>query len=338
MKIMDGLNGKNLLLVAGVLVLALFALSLFLQPNQQSNEASTETLFTVKVGYLPVLNSLPLFVAADSGMFESEGMNVELVRFEAPPQIIDALIAGRIDAAAPSAATGIIALSEVKKPGAMKIFAFSCSTKGALSDELLVAKNSTISTIADLKGKKLGIIPGIQFITIAKKILMENGMQPSDVTLVEIPVPNQLAALQSGGVDAILTLEPTATIGGQKGISRVLVANPIVRYVAEPWCGGAGVISTRFLESKPTEARAFARIIDSAIEKTKSDPAGSRSSLARNLNLPEDVAQKVPFPEWVGTNYRDSGITAAYQKFVDVFFELNVTQSRVDVGRLLLEG
>lgn len=333
---LDGLDGKNLLLLAGVLVLALFALSLFLQPKQQSNEASTETLFTVKVGYLPILNSLPLFVAVDQGLFAKRGIDVELVRFEAPPQMNDALIAGRIDAS-PSAATGIVALSDIKKPGAIKIFSFACSTKDALSDELLVARNSTISSISGLKGHKLGILPGIQFITIAKKILIENGLQPSDVALVEIPVPNQLAALQSGGVDALLTLEPTATIGEQKGVSRVLVANPMVKYVAEPWCSGAGVVSATFLESNPIEARAFVGAIYEAIGMTGTDPAGSRSSLVKYLNLPEAVAQKVPFVDWVGTGYRDPAITAAYQKFADVFFELNVTQSRIDVSVLLLE-
>lgn len=332
---LDITNKKTFILIGSFLVVIVVLASLALlqlQPQQQDTENPT----IVKVGYLPVLNSLPLFVAVEQGMFEKEGMKVELFRFESPPQIIDALITGRIDAAAPSAASGIITLSDIKNPDSIKVFAFSCSTKDALSDELLVSKNSHINSINDLKGKKLGIIPGIQFMTVAKKILIKNGLQPSDVTLVEIPVPNQLAALQAGGVDALLTLEPTSTIGEQKNISKVLVANPMVKYVSDPWCGGAGAISTSFLKSKPNEARAFVKIIHEAVDETETN-ADSREYLVKYLSLPETIAQKVPFPDWVGKNYLDPKIAESYQEFADVFFELNVTQSKPDVSGLFLQ-
>jgi len=160
-------------------------------------------------------------------------------------------------------------------------------------------------------------------------------VDPSEVTLVELPVPSQLPALASGGVDAVLTLEPIGTIGTQKNVSRFLVASPMVRYVANPWCGGAGVISARFMRERPEKAEAFVRVMRRAIVETQAN-SSTKTYLVKYLDLPESVAEEVPLSLMVSSNGADPGIILAYQKFVDVFYEMNVTDRRVDVEEFLL--
>ncbi len=322
------LNNKTLLLLA-VLAVAAIAIVAFLAFQQPAEKP------VIKAAYLPAVQSLPLFTAIEEGMFEKEGLQVEVERIESPNQIIDALVVGKVDAGAPSVAAGITAIVETKNPGALKIYSFTCGTLDNLNDELLVAKDSNIASIADLKGKKIGHIPGVQFRTMTKKILLENDVQPSDVTLVELPIPNQLPTLAAGGVDAVLTLEPTGTIGVKQGISRMLVANPMVRFVADPWCGGAGVVSGKFLKEHPEEARVFVKVMREAIEETKKNPA-TRQYLVKYLNLPESVAQEVPFPVFVSTKNLDPTIIQAYQQFADVFFELKTIDKKPDVRPLLM--
>jgi NitT/TauT family transport system substrate-binding protein len=48
----------------------------------------------VKIGYLPLTISLPTFVAVEKGLFEQEGVKVELVPFESGTMIMDALMTG----------------------------------------------------------------------------------------------------------------------------------------------------------------------------------------------------------------------------------------------------
>ncbi|MEW5955124.1 MAG: ABC transporter substrate-binding protein [Candidatus Micrarchaeota archaeon] len=299
--------------------------------------ASPHEVKPVRVAYLPVMQSLPLFVAAERGMFEAEGLEVQLQRIESPNQIIDALVSGNVDAGAPSVAAGIAAIAELQKPGSLKIYSLTCGTLERLNDELLVAKNSSIASIAELKGKRLAHLPGVQFSSMAKKILLENGVQPSEVTLVELAVPNQLPALAGGSVDAVLTLEPTGTLGEFKNVSRILVRNPMVRFVADPWCGGAGVTSAKFLSERPAEAQAFVRVMRRAIADTLHDES-ARQYLVEYLQLPESVAREAPLPLMVSAQDADAGVVAAYQKFVDVFFELNVTSARPSVSGLLWRG
>ena len=60
----------------------------------------------VTIGHLPIVPSLPTYVAMEKGFFAEEGLEVELVPFQSGTAIIDALLAGRIDANCMSAIAG----------------------------------------------------------------------------------------------------------------------------------------------------------------------------------------------------------------------------------------
>jgi NitT/TauT family transport system substrate-binding protein len=323
--------GKKII-VAAVLIIAFIVVSLatFLPQVFESTNAQT-----IKVAYLPAVQSLPLFTAMEQGMFEEAGLKVEVERIESPNQIIDALVSGKADAGAPSVAAGITAIVDTKNPGAIRVYSLTCGTLKILNDELLVAKDSGLNSISDLKGKRIGHIPGVQFSTMMNKILLENGVNPSEVTLVELPIPNQLATLSSRGVDAVLTLEPTATIGSKKGISRILVPNPMVRYVSDPWCGGAGVVSGKFFRERPEQAEAFIEVMREAIQETKRNPS-TKQYLVKYLSLDESVANETPLPLMVSTENIDEKVLDAYQKFASTFYELGVIDKQPNVREIIL--
>src|SRR3989344_5563832 len=71
----------------------------------------------VKIGYLPVVHGLPLYVAIEKGYFTEQGIAIEQVPFQAPNQIIDALLQGQLDMGSPSTAAGVTAVAESKNPG-----------------------------------------------------------------------------------------------------------------------------------------------------------------------------------------------------------------------------
>jgi NitT/TauT family transport system substrate-binding protein len=52
----------------------------------------------VKIGHLAVVPSLPTYVAMEKGFFTEQGLEVELIPFQSGTDIVDALVAGRIDA------------------------------------------------------------------------------------------------------------------------------------------------------------------------------------------------------------------------------------------------
>ncbi|MBI2529621.1 MAG: ABC transporter substrate-binding protein [Candidatus Diapherotrites archaeon] len=266
------MNKRNFILVVVCVALVAALSAVFISTTGQATILQNEDV-KIKISYLPAVQSLLLFNAVENHYFEDAGLDVEIVRFDNPGQIVDSLEAGSTDVAA-NTGTGIVGIAETKAPGNIKVFGFVCGDLQHLNDELLTRRDdASIKTIADLKGRNLGIIPGIQFKTVAKHILAENNLEVEiDVRIVELAIPLQLQALQSGQVDAVLTLEPVGTIGTEKGISQVFIASPMVRYIADPWCGGAFSISTKFMKEHPVEAKKVISILTKSVDEINASP------------------------------------------------------------------
>ncbi|MEK7065299.1 MAG: ABC transporter substrate-binding protein [Patescibacteria group bacterium] len=324
---------RKMLWVVLIAAMAIIGVTLMAHKN------TGETIITpakVKIAYLPVVQGLPLYVAIEKGYFKEAGLDVEPIKFEAPNQIIDALLSGQADFGAPGTASGITAISQAKKPNSLKIFAVIGGGSNIVNDELLVKPDSQLTSIADLKGKNLGILPGIQFRTIAKEILTKNGLVPDkDIMIVELAVPLQIQALSSGQVDALLTIEPVGTIGKAKGLAKDLIKSPMVQYISDPWYGAVGDVSTDYLEKEPETARKVIAVFAKTIDEINSNSNEMKQYLKNYTPLDETLISQVPLPVfkmYAGLTDIDN---AALQKFFDIFVANNVIENGVLVEDLL---
>ncbi len=293
----------------------------------------------VKIAYLPVVHSLPLYVALEKGYFKDEGLEVETIKFEAPNQIIDALLSGQVDIGAPGTAAGITAVSQSKKPNSLRIFAVSGIERGKTgtrNEAFLVPNNSAIASITDLKGKRLGILPGIQWRTISKHLLGQNGLSiDTDVTLVELAVPLQAQALASGQVDALLAIEPVPTIVVSKNIGRILIESP-VGSIADPIYTGVGDVSVSFEQAHPATVQKVLRAFAKATQEIMRDPDAARPYLKGYTPLDDSLIQQVPMLTWKMRSEMTPNDVAGLQKFFDIFTEHGVIDGRMDAEQLLI--
>lgn len=159
----------------------------------------------VKLSWLPIMQTTPLYVAVQDKLFERAGLDVELVQFQNPNQIIDSLVANQADVGAPGAAAGIATLAESRYPGTFKVFGLQGGgiKVKRVNDGLIVKNGSPIKTFKDLRGKSLGHLPGIQWRTISRHMLRANGLDPDkDVRLQELAVALQVPAVVAGSIDA----------------------------------------------------------------------------------------------------------------------------------------
>ena len=80
------MKGNNLWKMGGILIIILILVGvLFFSQNKENREV-------IRIGYLPITASLPLFIAQEKGYFTEQGLNVELVKFETSNQVIDSLV------------------------------------------------------------------------------------------------------------------------------------------------------------------------------------------------------------------------------------------------------
>jgi len=295
----------------------------------------------IKIAYLPVIHGLPLYLALEKGYFEEEGIEVEAIKFDSPNLILQALVAGQVDFGAPSTAAGITAIADHANPGKLKIYALAGSadkaTNGkAINEALIIKKDSAITTIQDLKGKKIAILPSIQWRTITRHILAQNNLDAdTDVTLVELAPGLWIQALVSGQVDAVMALEPIPTIARLQGVAKELTHGIVEQYVADPMYAGAGVLRVAFAKENPKTTAKVLRVFARATEDINRNPEAARKYLVGYTPLPDDLANEMP--PIVVKMYQDltEEDIAALQQFYDIFVEYNVIDSRVDAAKLI---
>ncbi|OZI33018.1 ABC transporter substrate-binding protein [Bordetella genomosp. 1] len=295
---------------------------------------------TIRIGFWPVAAGLPFYAAVEKGYFKEAGLNVEPQKFAGAQQVMEAMLAGRSDGSANGTGSANLAIGEIASPGLFKIFASNPSNAKFVLDEFIVAKDSPIKSIADLKGKKVGSGPGIQNSTLAKTVLERAGA--TGATVVELAISQHVAAVAAGQLDACYTLEPTGTVGRLNGTTRVLEAGVIAKYVLgdpmAPWFGGSASLTTAFLKKHPEEAKRYIAAYARGIELVRKSPDEARQFMKGYTAIEGPMTQEVPLAAYTLHNEFTESDVQYFQKFFDLFTEKGIFAQKVDVAGMLYKG
>ncbi|HEY6133591.1 MAG TPA: ABC transporter substrate-binding protein [Rubrivivax sp.] len=294
----------------------------------------------IRIGYWPIAAGLPFYAAIELGYFKEAGLDVEPLRFAGAQQVMEAVLAGRSDGTANGTGSANIAIGELAAPGTFKIFASNPSNAKNVLDEFIVPAASTVKTIAELKGKRVGSGPGIQNVTLAKTVLERAGA--TGATVVELPIAQHVATLAAGQLDACYTLEPTGTIGRMNGTTRVLEAGVIAKYVLgdplAPWFGGSASLTSAFIQKYPAEAKKFVAAYAKGVALVRTKPAEARQYMKGYTAIEGPLTAEVPLAAYMLYNEFTPADVAHFQKFFDLFSEKGIFTSRLMVDSMLYKG
>jgi ABC-type nitrate/sulfonate/bicarbonate transport system substrate-binding protein len=189
-----------------------------------SNTASAQNLV---VGAAGNPGGLAVFVAQEKGFFAKNGVDVKVEIRNTGSELSKGLRAGEFDFA-PAAFTNLPAALErgldvrgiVGYVGA----AFEKPTADAVV-ALVASGSSGINSVADLKGKKVGVTFGSTGDLWLLEALKEAGLTANDIDRVNTRPPGLVSVLDTGGVDAIAAWEPFVTqtmkkVNGSKIVKR----------------------------------------------------------------------------------------------------------------------
>jgi len=315
-------------------VLAVVVLSLVfigIKNNQASNPASVITAnqesnnTKIRVADLPVLAGLPLYVAIERGYFNEVGLDVEYMKLDSPNIIIDALISENVDITSPSGAMGISGIADFRKPGTLEIYATAGDGGDHRFSSFISSPDSGIKSFGDLGGKKMGILPGIQWRTIAKHLLKSHGLTLDQVTLIELAPGLQVRALISNQVDALVSLEPIPTIA-EKHDMKILETSPTLDAIANPFYPGAGIVRSEFADENPEAVEKFITATERAVDYINNNPDEARKYLVDYTPLDEELASIVPLP--LIKTYKD--FTEEDIKAIEDFHQIFTTHRVID--------
>ena len=292
----------------------------------------------IRIGYWPIAAGLPFYAALEKGFFKEAGVDVEGIKFAGPPQIVEGMIAGRVDGTANGTASAALAIGELASPGLLKIIVSNPSNVQNVLDEFIVADKSAFKAIADLKGgKRVASGPGIQNVTLAKAVLEKAGV--ADATVIELPIGQHVAAVAAGQIDAAYTLEPTGTVGRLQGFTRILeaggTAKDCLRDPKAPWLGGSASLATAFITKYPDATKKYIAAYLRGVDFVRKTPAEARAFLKGYTAIEGSLTAEVPLAAY--TTYKE--FTASdigyFQKFFDLFSDRKIFSARVAVAALI---
>lgn len=291
--------------------------------------------------WLPIMQTTAYYVAHEEGLFEKACIKVESNKMQSPNHIIDALVGGRADFGPPGAAAGIAMLAEAKFPGTFKVFGLQGGgiEIDLINDGLIVKSGSDIKSFADLKGKTIGHVPGIQWRTITRHLVRAAGLDPDkDVTLVDLAVPQQVPAVLGGSVDATLSLEPVGSIAAATdGVERVVV-NPVAGVIADPFYSGAAVLTTKFINERPEVAQKIVEIIDEATALAMADFEKYKVIIPKYTAIRDEQLELLAKPYLRSFSDLNETDLNSYQAFVDVFVSEGAMKEKMDVRTKILQA
>jgi NitT/TauT family transport system substrate-binding protein len=182
----------------------LIALALALALAAPAVTAAGEPV-TFAYSQLGLLAHLPWSVALGQKYFEEQGLEPKGFNFESGGKSIAAVIGGSADFAANALEHAI----KAKVQGKDLVYVFSSTRLPGFGLVAATAHKSDIKTIADLKGKPVGVSGiGVASHVLLEYMLRKNGVDPKDVKIVAVGLSTFPPALESGKIVAGVAGEP----------------------------------------------------------------------------------------------------------------------------------
>ncbi len=204
----------NLLLV--ILLLATGFLSAC-----KPNPSGTKNTVTLKIAVLPIIDSLPLYVAEKEGLFGKRNLNVELIPVASAPERDQLIAAEQADGMINEVLSTILFNKEKAQVQILR-YALQPTEKSA-HFFILASSQSGISAPAQLKGVEIGVSQGTVIEYVTDRLLESNGFQPDEITTVSVPkMSDRAALLASGELKAAVMPDPLATLAIKQGAKVVL--------------------------------------------------------------------------------------------------------------------
>jgi NitT/TauT family transport system substrate-binding protein len=269
-------------------------------------------------------------MAYEKGFFGEEGLDVELVKL-APGTNFEAISAGQIDASFGLLATLIQPLSN-----GLPIKITTGLHTGC--DKVLVKPDSGIKTVADLKGKRIGV-PSLTSspIMFARRGLANAGVKvgdkDSEVEFLVFENSELPLALERGAIDAISANDPVASLAAKNNNLVVLLDSAKDKPYSEQYCCAA-YVSAEIAEKNPEAAAKYTRAMQKAaawIQKNPDETAKiqvEKKYVAGDSEFNASVLKTFRYIPSVSGAYDAFGITAGELK------DIGILGAKVDVNAL----
>lgn len=196
---------------------------------------------------------------------------------------------------------------------------------------LVVAENSSLKAVSDLKGKKIAVTKGTDPHIFLMRALDGAGLGEKDVTIVPMPHADGRVALEKGEVDAWSGLDPMMAQSELVAKSRLLFR--------DPYLNTYGVLNVRedFAAAHGDTIRRVLKVYEAARNTALRNPDVLKAALVKAAGIDEAVAGR----QLERTDLRNSAIGNAQQRTIqaagEVLQKAGIIAASVNVEKAVKE-
>jgi NitT/TauT family transport system substrate-binding protein len=244
-----------------------------------SNLEAIQKTKPIRVAFSPWVGDAPLVLAADK-FFKENKVSVQLILTETFPKAEELYLNGFVDGVASVYTNTIFHNSEGVNSRLVWVWDYSDTA------DVIVGSQNT--TLADLKGKKIGI-EGINSYShiFVLQALANVGLYEKDVRFEDIPAQDIIKALNNKQIDAGHTWGPTKFAAIQKGYRILATAKDVPGIIADVL-----VFNSKIVETRPEDIEAVVKSINQGKEYLDSNNEKSLQILSNFFNMSKREVQE----------------------------------------------
>jgi NitT/TauT family transport system substrate-binding protein len=267
--------------LASVLIILVFLLSAC---------ASAAEPAPLKIAVLPIIDTLPMYVAQQEGLFAKRGVRVEFVPVASAPERDQILAAKQADGTV-NETLAVMAFN--KESIQMQVVRYALRpTAGHGHFFIIAAGQSGINSVDGLRGVEIGVSQGTVIEYVTERLLQEADFTADEIKTIAVPkMPDRMALLASGELKAGVLPDPLAAlVVGQGGV--------IVTDDSQYPEYGFSVISFRkeVIDADPEAVKGFLAAVEEATALINADSTKYKNVLSDQKLVPAPLLENYEAP------------------------------------------
>ncbi|WP_256757935.1 ABC transporter substrate-binding protein [Cohnella sp. WQ 127256] len=295
-----------------------------------SSEPSSEPI-SLSMGVQPWVGNGPWWIADQAGIFKKHGLDVTIKMFNQDADLNAAFAADVIQVSniATHTAIKLAAIDGIKMSGVLFL------DESHKADAVLGGKD--ITSIEQLKGKKVAFEEGTTSDLLIRRALKENNISADEVTFVLMPASDAGMALLAKKVDAAVTYEPYISAITSKGEAKMLYSGEN----APGLISDLAVVRTDFLEKNSEVKQKLQQVWDETMEYWKANPDAGNAIVAKESGIPVEELPVILdglkyFTSEEQSQLLDSGeLLKTVQNIQQILIDQGALKAEVDLNKVV---
>ncbi len=258
----------------------------------------------VRLGDLPQLSTVALYIAMDKGYFAERGIKLETEIFASAAKMTPALATGQLDVATGAPSAGLF--NAIAGGTGMKIVADKGQIRPGYNGTLLVVRkdlvdSGQVKSAKDLKGRTVSTgAKGITMDFFLARMMEQAGLTYDALNVTYLSYPDGVKALASKAIDAFWGPEPWGVMAEAQGVGVRFVTPEQIKAIST-FQVGLIIYSGKFIQERPRVARDFlAAYVKGARFYNAKGPRDPEviAIASRHARAPIETV-KLAFPFWI---------------------------------------